>query len=158
MPERPKYSTGFHAFLAGWVIVAIGLLAMTYGAKSFGGVLLVVGAILTIGFRYPSDWRRTWPDDFPVVARLLGREPRPERWARTPTFWETAPARARRTRSFVLIVVGAALFGWGATNPTDFRHVPLTHTWGFMVGAALMVIGVVQLRRAMRDSRADLRE
>ena len=86
MEERPKYSTGFRLMVGGWIVAALGLLAAALGAKSIGLVLLLVGGILGIWFKYPTDWRKTWPDDFPILAPAFGREPRPERWART-TNW-----------------------------------------------------------------------
>ena len=153
MEERPKYSTGFRVFVAGSIIAALGLLAATLGAKSIGLVLLLVGGFPAIWFKYPRDWRKTWPDDFPILARAFGCERRPERWARTTNWWDHAPARSRARRSIVEVVAGLALLGWGATKPGDYHEYP-SHTGMLLIGAFVASAGFVQLRRALRDRRA----
>jgi hypothetical protein len=99
-----------------------------------------------------GDWRKTWPDDFPILARAFGRE-RPERWARTTSWWDGAPARSRLSRSIFGIVAGVAFFGWGAMKPGDYHGYP-SHTAGVVIGATVAYVGFVQLRRALRDMRA----
>ena len=153
MEERPKYSTGFRVMVVGWIVAALGLLAATHGAKSLGLVLLLGGGIPAVWFKYPSDWRKTWPDDFPVLARAFGRERKPERWARTTNWWDHAPARSRRNRSIVEIVAALALVGWGAMKPGDLHEYP-SHTGVLLIGAVLASAGLVQLRRALRDLHA----
>ena len=153
MEERPKYSTGFRVMVAGWIVAGLGLLAATQGAKSLGLVLMLVGGIPAILFKYPSDWRKTWPDDFPILARVFGRARRPERWARTSTWWDHAPVRSRVSRSILEILAGIAFLAWGAMKPGDDHGYP-SHTAGVIIGATLAYVGFFQLRRALGDLRA----
>jgi hypothetical protein len=98
-PERPRYSTGFRIWLGGIVICAIGVAFSLWVWVPLGIALIVCGGIPAVWFKFPSDWRRTWPDDFPVTARVLGQ-------ARTPRFdttvyddtqraWKRLPPRPR---------------------------------------------------------------
>jgi hypothetical protein len=136
-------------FLAGWAIAGVGALAIAYGAKSFGGVVFVVGVFITIPFKNARDWRRTWPDDFPVVARLFGYEPQPERWSRTPTWWDTAPAHSRLTRGGLVIVAGVLWFCSAFTPfPLSYGGIP---AFAAMLGVCVTGLGVRQVRRALLD-------
>lgn len=136
--------------LGGGVVCVLGFIAATHGEKTIGYALLVIGAVAWFSFRYPRQWEKTWPDDFPRLARFVGVEPRPERWAPTPKFWETAPAESRLRRSVLMLVLGLALLGWGLTNPLDWHGYP-SKSGGVLIGALVVDMGVRQLRRAARD-------
>jgi hypothetical protein len=69
---RPRYSTGFKIFLAGWVLAGLGFLCFRYVSEELSLPLIVVGVGIAGWFRFPSDWRRTWPQDFPLLRRLFG--------------------------------------------------------------------------------------
>jgi hypothetical protein len=116
-------------------------------------VLLMVGGILAAWFRHPTDWQKTWPDDFPTLARALGAEPRPERWARSSSWWERAPAGRRVVGSVLTTVLALAFLAWGATNPTDYRGYP-SHTFAVILGALVTLISLNKLCRALRDLRS----
>ena len=68
--QRPKYSTGFKLFVAGWGMIGLGLLLSTQVWEPLG-ILILLG-IPGVWFRNPSDWRKTWPDDFPERLDCLG--------------------------------------------------------------------------------------
>ena len=76
--DGKRFATGFWLFVTGWVLIATGVVLGTqvWGPLGFIAFLGVPGA----GWlKYPSDWRKQWPGDFPraskLVARVLGNEP-----------------------------------------------------------------------------------
>jgi hypothetical protein len=85
MPEQSRgthrgYSTGFRLYLAGWAIVGLAALLSTQVWKPLFwlGVLGLPG----LWFKYPSDWRKRWPEDFPIASSFVGRAFRDRRLAR----------------------------------------------------------------------------
>ena len=147
-PERRKYSTGFKLCVGGWAVLGLGILLSTEIWKPLW-VIGVAGGVFGIWFRGPSDWRKTWPDDFPITARLTGRTIQPRPPAATPNWWATAPASSRRTFSLVPIIGGAGLFIWGTTAPTDY-HGYVSHTSALVLGPLVFVFGLVQAWRAWK--------
>jgi hypothetical protein len=169
-PERPKYSTGFKLYVFGWAILGLGVLLTTKVWGPFG-VIAIPGVILLVGFKYPSDWRKTWPDDFPITRRLFGRPPptptaqeqidsahklsttpqSPGDPTESPDWWSTAPASSRRGLAVVLMLAGVVFFIWGIREPTNY-HGYTSHLYGWISGAFFFVFGLVQFRGA-RSSR-----
>jgi hypothetical protein len=153
MPERPRYSTGFRIALVAMAVAAFGGLALANGAHLVGICLLTVG-LITLAANFGLTGRgfdKTWPDDFPILAPLFGREPHPERWAPRPDWWETAPARSRLARGAAVIVAGAVLIGLAVTghNVTSAGDAPI-----WPLGVLLLPFGVLQVCSAWRDLRA----
>jgi hypothetical protein len=150
MQTRPRYSTGFRVFVCGVITFLLGALAIAYDVKVVGDTLMVLGFLAFIWFRYPSSWEKTWPDDFPRLARAVGIDSQPDRWAPTPQFWDTATPQARLKRGAVCTVGGLALMGWGLVHPLDW-HDYGAGTGAAVVGALIAWFGFREFRRARRD-------
>ena len=147
--DRPKYSTGFKLFVFGWLMIGLGLLLAT---KVWGPlwVICILG-FPGIWFKYPSDWRKTWPEDFPTTARVLGKHVEsPADDQASTNWWDTAPASSRQRFALFTIVGGAGLFIWGLTQPTNFHGYP-SHLEGLLVGPIIAWFGLTQFRRANSD-------
>lgn len=145
-----KYSTGFRLFVGGWAIVGLGVILSTQVWEPLGAIC-VVGVFPAVWFRGPSDWRKTWPDDFPTVARLFRRQIQMRAGAEEPrNWWTTAPATSRRRFALFTTVGGAGLFIWGATQPTNYHGYP-SHSEAFVLGPMIAFFGLSQFRRANSD-------
>lgn len=169
-PKRPKYSTGFKLFVGGMAMVFLGLALSSKVSGPWGVILFAIGGFLMVCFRYSSDWRKTWPEDFPLTRRLLRRPPpaptaqeqidsahqlnEPEEGsegqAESQNWWNTAPPSTRRRWAVALMLAGMAFFLWGASDPTNY-HGHTSHVYGLVSGAFFMVFGFVQFRGARSD-------
>jgi hypothetical protein len=67
---RPRYGTGAKVFLAGLALVLFGLLFKALSVALWEAPV-VFGALVAILFRWRL--RDVWPDDFPILRRLLDR-------------------------------------------------------------------------------------
>src|SRR4051794_24575739 len=108
-----RFRTGFRIFVVGLGLAAAGAVLTRFVWDGFFW-LAAAGIGLAIWFSRPSDWRKTWPGDSPITARLLGHHPVPDDRPRAPDFWETAPADKRLRQSMVGVLLGAGLIAWGA--------------------------------------------
>ena len=153
MRERPKYPTGLRVWLLCMALAAVGFLVAAYGAPLPG--LLVALAALVIAPRLRRGRQRMWPDDYPVLARLVGREPYPERWAPTPRWEETASAHSRLRRGIGVVALGALMLVFVGTGVWGNNWNP---AWSPQVaavlGALVVIRGVLYVRQALHDLRA----
>jgi hypothetical protein len=67
---RPRYGTGAKVFLAGLALVLFGLLFKALSVELWEAPV-VFGALVATLFRWRL--RDVWPDDFPILRRLLDR-------------------------------------------------------------------------------------
>src|SRR5919199_657911 len=116
MTQRPRHSTGFRLMLAGLAGFAIGIW-VAFLAPAVGTPLVFGGLLLAEWFRFPRDWEKTWPDDFPRLARLAKHEPHPERWERTPSWWSIAAPRKRLEAALAITAASLALIVWTLVDP-----------------------------------------
>jgi hypothetical protein len=144
--QRPKYSTGFQLMVSGWLVAGLGLFLAAHGAKTPGLVILFIGIVPAGWYRWPSDWEKTWPEDFPILARLTGTRRDPERWTATPTsnWWRTAPPWKRFLMGLLLAgAIGPGLIWVGWPPHGSIRAL--------IVGALSVAIGLYEMVEAWRD-------
>jgi hypothetical protein len=67
---RPKYGTGAKILVAGLVLVLLGGVLKAFSFDAWEAPL-VAGGIVVVMFRWRL--RDVWPEDFPILRRLLGR-------------------------------------------------------------------------------------
>jgi Flp pilus assembly protein TadB len=68
----PWNGAGFRLFAGGWLLAITGF-ALLIANLDLGVYLVVPGMLFAIAFSSPSDWRKRWPQDFPVLRRVFGR-------------------------------------------------------------------------------------
>jgi hypothetical protein len=70
-PETKKYSTGFRLFVGGFALIGVGVVLSSILWKPLIAIAFL--GIPGLWFKYPNDWRKTWPKDFPRVSRMVER-------------------------------------------------------------------------------------
>lgn len=157
-PERPRYSTGFRVWLGGILIVAIGIACAIWVWKPLGIALIVFGGIPAVWFKFPSDWRRTWPDDFPVTARLLG-EARASRFDTTvyddtQRAWSRLSPRRRLLESLLTACLAVGIVVYTAVEPDAYFSGLHLRAWLALAAVPLLLaLSIGRGRSALRDLR-----
>jgi hypothetical protein len=158
-PDRPRYSTGFRLFLAGWVSLGLGVLCATKVSKPLGLALMCVGGFPAVWYRWPSDWRRTWPEDFPILSRLAGARTERSRFSDSVyeeqrRIWHRQPARVRLWGSACALVGTVAFLAWAVVDPATYFSANTVRQAGFLLIAPFLAFfSVREMRRALRDRR-----